>query len=414
MLLAWPYAHVLSDPAILSSPKHLAGVALANSVVIVSAYVAVAALVWAAADAALGQPRDLAAFDATISGDRVWRVAHLSDIHLVGERYGFRIESGRSGPRGNGRFEAVLQKLDEVDAEAPLDAILITGDMTDAGRSTEWAEFFDALARHPGLADRILILPGNHDLNIVDRANPARLDLPTSPNKRLRVFRVLSAMVATQGERVQVIDRPAGTLGKSLAAEVAPHAEAMARFADAARPRVMRDLSNMWARIFPMILPPARDDGIGIILLNSNADTHFSFTNALGMISNEQVRGIDIACRQFPCAGWVVALHHHPVEYPRAAKSLSERIGTALVNGNWFVQRLRSLRGRVVLMHGHRHIDWVGECAGLRIVSAPSPVMDATDDMRTCFYVQQLAVGVGGQLRLLQPDRISIAGHVDG
>ena len=46
LLLAWPSAHVLSDIAILSSPRRLAGVALANSVVIVSAYVAVAALVW--------------------------------------------------------------------------------------------------------------------------------------------------------------------------------------------------------------------------------------------------------------------------------------------------------------------------------------------------------------------------------
>ena len=34
----------------------------------------------------------------------IWRVAHLSDLHTVGERYGFRIECGRSGPRGNGRL----------------------------------------------------------------------------------------------------------------------------------------------------------------------------------------------------------------------------------------------------------------------------------------------------------------------
>ena len=53
---------------------------------------------------------------------------------------------------------------------------------TDAGRSAEWAEFLDAIAPHPELAESMLILPGNHDLNIVDRANPARLDLPTSPN----------------------------------------------------------------------------------------------------------------------------------------------------------------------------------------------------------------------------------------
>ena len=67
----------------------------------------------------------------------------------------------------------------------PLDHVLISGDMTDAGRASEWAEFLDAMARHPELAARTIMLPGNHDVNIVDRANPARLDLPFSPGKRL-------------------------------------------------------------------------------------------------------------------------------------------------------------------------------------------------------------------------------------
>jgi hypothetical protein len=138
---------------------------------------------------------------------------------------------------------------------------------------------------------------------------------------------------------------------------------------------------QLWTRAFPLVLPPDRDDGLGIILLNSNAETHFSFINALGMISSEQARGIEIASAQYPHARWVIALHHHLVEYPRAAKALSERIGTALINGNWFVRRLQSLAGRAVLMHGHRHVDWGGECAGLAIVSAPSPVMEATDDL---------------------------------
>ena len=34
--------------------------------------------------------------------------------------------------------------------------------------------------------------------------------------------------------------------------------------------------------MFPMVKPPNTEDGLGIIILNSNAETHFSFTNALG------------------------------------------------------------------------------------------------------------------------------------
>ena len=161
-----------------------------------------------------------------------------------------------------------------------------------------------------------------------------------------------------------------------------------------------------------MVLPPDRDDGLGIILLNSNADTHFSFTNALGMISVEQVRGIEIAAAQYPQACWILALHHHVIEYPKVAKVLSERIGTALVNGNWFARRLQALGGRAVLMHGHRHTDWIGKCGGLFVVSGPSPVMEAADDASTYFYIHTLAL-TDGQFGLLAPERVVVPGLPD-
>ena len=98
------------------------------------------------------------------------------------------------------------------------------------------------------------------------------------------------------------------------------------------------------------------------------------------------------------------------MEYPWAAKQLSMRIGTALINGNWFVRSLKSLTGRAVLMHGHRHVDWIGECAELPIISAPSPVMEVTDDKDTAFYIHTLAIGADGRLRLLAPERIDVPG----
>ena len=47
-----------------------------------------------------------------------------------------------------------------------------------------------------------------------------------------------------------------------------------------------------------MVLAPERDDGLGILLLELNADTHFSFTNALGLITTDQVRALESACAQ--------------------------------------------------------------------------------------------------------------------
>jgi hypothetical protein len=408
---AWPRSDLLYGLAGVGSLESFVGVALANSVVLVAGYLAIAALAWGIADAAMPQPRDLDAFDAQPDAGRSWRVAHLSDVHVVGERYGFRLECGRSGPRGNARLRRLLAQLDRLDADAPLDAILVTGDMTDAGRSSEWAEFLDAVAVHPRLAARMLMIPGNHDLNIVDRSNPARLDLPLSPYKRLRKLRALSAIDALQGERVFVIDHARRRLGTTLAATIAPHRDAIARFADLGRPRISPELARLWTAVFPMVLPPDSEDGLGIILLDSNAETHFSFTNALGMISADQARGLEIARALYPRAAWIIALHHHVAEYPGPAKKLSVRIGTALINGNWFVRRLKPLAGRAVLMHGHRHIDWIGECGSLPIISAPSPVMEATDEAATCFYIHTLARGADGRLRLLRPQRITVAGE---
>lgn len=411
--LAWPATRWSGEIADLANPLRLVVPALANTVAVMSGYLAVASLVWGLADGLMDQPRDLGPFDEAPPSVRRWRVVHLSDIHVVGERYGFRIESGRAGPRGNERLAQVLERLDEIHAQEPLDFVLITGDMTDAGRSAEWAEFLDAMARHPALAERSFILPGNHDVNIVDRANPARLELPTSPGKRLRQMRTLSAMAAIQGDRVRVFDQDRTGLGSTLSEALEPHRKTIAAFADAGTLRLSDGLANIWADIFPMVLPPAAEDGLGLVLLNSNAETNFSFTNALGLVSEEDMRAMLAILRQYPKARWVIALHHHPVEYPKPAKAFSERIGTALINGSRFVRQLKPMSHRLVAMHGHRHIDWIGRCGPLKIISAPSPVMEATDEEATSFYIHTLAAAADGGLALLEPQRIDVAPRHD-
>jgi predicted MPP superfamily phosphohydrolase len=407
-ILVWPGSRWMGTMGDLVAPHRLVVPTLANAVVLMSGYLAMAALVWGFADAVMEQPFDLVAFDAAPPGCRTWRVVHLSDLHVVGERYGFRIESGRGGPRGNERFDRVMARLAAIHAAHPLDLVLVSGDMTDAGRATEWAEFLDTLARHPALAARMIALPGNHDVNIVDRANPARLDLPFSPGKRLRQMRTLSAIAAVQGDRVHVVDgaeQRASTLNEALA----PHRLRIAAFAEKGGLRRAAGLGRVFDDQFPMILPPETEDGLGVAILNSNAETHFSFTNALGLVSVGQAHRLATAFNGFPKAIWVVALHHHLLEYPMPV-AFSERVGTALVNGSWFVRKLRPFAARIVVMHGHRHIDWTGACGALKIVSAPSPVMGATDDAPTHFHIHTLAAGLDGRLYLLPSECIEIAG----
>jgi Calcineurin-like phosphoesterase len=402
--LAWPFTQWAAVLHELPVAHVLVKATLANATVLVCCYLAAASLAWGIADARMDQPVHLDAFDTCASTSRIWRVAHLSDLHVVGERYGFRIESGRAGPRGNERLGSALARLAAIHAADPLDHVLITGDMTDAGRASEWAEFLDALLAYPELAARTIMLPGNHDLNIVDRSNPARLDLPLSPGKRLRQMRTLSAIAAVQGGRARPADA-SGNITATLRETLAPHQAQIAAFAEHGGLRRAVALREIFDAQFPMILPPDGEDGLGIAILDSNAAAHFSFTNALGFISLEQARRFEAAISRFPAAAWIIALHHHLVEYPMPVKAFSERVGTALINGSWFVRSLERFADRAILMHGHRHIDWIGACGALKIVSAPSPVMN-TDSY---FYIHRLMRGPDGGLCLVEPERVETA-----
>jgi 3',5'-cyclic AMP phosphodiesterase CpdA len=408
---AWPHTRWTATVGDLVAPITLVLPSLANAVFLVSAAMAGASILWGLADAAMDQPRDLERFDAMRQDVPTWRVAHLSDVHVVGERHGLRIESGRSGPSGNRRFERVLARLAEIHAVDPLDLVVVTGDMTDAGRNAEWVEFQDLLSRYPTLRSIMLLLPGNHDVNIVDRANPARLDLPTSPFKRLRQMRTLAAMAHVQGNRTQVMSAHRDALGVTLGDALVHDAELIRQFADTGRPGLLARLERLWADCFPMVVPPAAADGLGVILLNSNADTHFSFTNALGLVAAEQIEAAEAILAAYPRARFVVALHHHLVEYPRPAKALSERIGTALINGTWVVRKLKAHGDRIVVLHGHRHIDWIGACGPLRIISAPSPVMGGTDDRPTRFHIHRFQPAAAGRLAVLPPQTEVVSGE---
>jgi hypothetical protein len=417
VVLVWPSSRWIGTVSDVAALHHLIVPTLANAVVLVSAYLAITALLWGFADATMDQPLDLAAFDVAASAAsprRSFRVAHLSDLHVVGERYGFRIESGRGGPRGNDRLFRALARLASIHATEPVDLVLVSGDMTDAGLATEWAEFLDAIANYPELVARMIVLPGNHDLNIVDRTNPARLDLPFSPGKRLRQMRTLSAMAAVQGDRVRVPqDQSKGQAkvqGKSwptLNEALKPYSPQITEFAQQGGLRRSIDLERVFHDQFPMIVPPQEADGLGVAILNSNAESHFSFTNALGFIPVEQARRLFKAVAEFPNAKWIIALHHHLMEYPMPV-GFSERVGTALINGSWFVRHLKPIAARTIVMHGHRHIDWIGSCGPLKIVSAPSPVMGSTDDASTHFHIHTLVGGPDG-IRLLSPERVEIA-----
>ncbi len=180
--------------------------------------------------------------------------------------------------------------------DRPIDLVLVSGDMTDAGTSAEWAEFLDILEPFPSSRRARSMLPGNHDVNIVDRANPARLDLPFSPMKALRRMRALSAIAAFQGGRVRTTCAAASRYARQGARAAAAGDRGVRRPAAGTACRSV--CRRLWNETFPIILPPESENGLGVAILDSNADTHFSFTNALGMIPADQARRVDGGARR--------------------------------------------------------------------------------------------------------------------
>ena len=380
----------------------IAKAGLWNAVVILSCSTAIVGLQWLWREIRASEPirewTGRADRDATCV-----RVAHLSDLHIVGGRYAFRMESGTRGPRGNGRVQRALESVAELHASSPIECVLVSGDITDAGTRAEWIEFERLLADCRELRARMLFVPGNHDVNVVDPTNPGRLDLPGSMGQALRRLRVVLALDEFQGSTVHVVDRASGAPGPTLREylRASSRQEALRELADSGTRRSRRAMGRVWEAVFPLVVPPRDDGGYGILLLDSNARRHLSLTNAMGIVGRSQLKAMRAVLRSSPERSWLVVLHHHVVEYPLPSIGLTERIGLSLANASELLDVVSAHPSPVVLLHGHRHRDWIGASKNMTLCSAPSVTLGSynLDRSHGYFHVYEMQCA-DGQLSL--------------
>ena len=407
-----------ADPALVErrggvQARALAMVGLTNAAVVLGVSTVVASVYWFWHEITSSHPVLDWAPGPAVAAEPPVRVAHLSDLHVVGERYGYRMESGTDGPRGNGRIRRALHKLAAIHAATPLDRVLITGDITDAGTRAEWAEFIDLLRPFPGLRARMLFVPGNHDVNVVDRTNTGRLDVPWSMGQALRKLRVVLALDEIQGDCVHVVDRTSGAVGSSLRDYLwtGERPALLRALAERGAWRGRWEMDRVWEEMFPLVVPPGDHGSYGVILLDSNAQRHFSLTNAIGVVGRAQLRALRSVLRTCPDRAWLILLHHHIVEYPIRWIGLDERIGVALVNAPDVMKVIASHPSPVVVLHGHRHRDWIGSRADVVVCSAPSVALGSKsgDRSRGSFHVYELAPHAGGGLGLIASRHVTVA-----
>ncbi|HEY8548384.1 MAG TPA: metallophosphoesterase [Vicinamibacterales bacterium] len=394
------------------SPSSLTGATVSNAIVVLGVSMAAASLLWFWLEITVSSPVANWRPDGKASGDATVRIAHLSDLHLVGERYGYRMEAGTHGPGGNGRVADALCRLEALQVNTPFARIVVTGDVTDAGTRAEWLEFLALVHRSPTLRDRLLFIPGNHDVNIIDRANPGRFDLPWSTTGALRKLRVILALDAVQGDRVHLVDGRTGRLGPTLAEylRTGERGALLAGLAERGTWRGRWETVKVWDEIFPLVAPPA-EEGCGVILLDSNARRHFSLTNAIGVIGRAQLRALASLLRAYRGADWIVAVHHHLVEYPVQGLGLDERIGVVLVNAPDVLRVIARHERPILVLHGHRHREWIGTRGKTVLCSAPSVTLGdkGTDDERCSFSLYDLALTGAEGMRLTAVQRVTVA-----
>ncbi len=93
-----------------------------------------------------------------------------------------------------------------------------------------------------------------------------------------------------------------------------------------------------------------------------------------------------------------------------ASVSLRDRIGLALVNASDFLAAIRPFARQVVVLHGHRHIDWIGRYGDTVLCSAPSAALGSQTEAerRGSFRLYGFGFDDDGGIVLLSSERVDI------
>ena len=304
------------------------------------------------------------------------RILHLSDLHFVEDDHSPRIESGNAGPIGNGQL---MRNFDRLRGELiSADIVVISGDVTDSGTRAQWSAFTEAVDGYPGLAEKVLLVPGNHDLNYVGS-----------------ILRTDTADFYWRSLRNAHFDEVARGLA---GAPVCDPPERISRI----------DVDDL----FPSVRLEKSVEGatVAIVAINTVSPSITFGGNAVGRFLTGQTTAV-VRRLQHERHPVVVVGHHHPLPFFDAAtaprsflgriRSVLQGAGMESVDGFRFLEELQAAVNQPILyLHGHKHIyrSHVDSVSGNRVCGAPSLLFgDESTGDSSCLAVRHMVTVENGR-----------------
>lgn len=303
------------------------------------------------------------------------RVAHWSDLHLTAGPTVTRVEDG--SPGGNVALERLLAKFGPELASSKTDVVLVTGDVTDTGLAQEWHAFIDLVtAADPSLLDKLVVIPGNHDLNITSGEDFFySVETEDLIGRNLRLIHLMSVLDAIQGSRAKVLF---GGKLVTLREYIKINNEVLHAYLRNPHNREVRTPEQVWRRMFPLVFE-FDNHNVALMAFDSSSRSSYWITNAFGYVPRAALERAHIIRSEFYQSDeWahIYALHHHVV-MPKVDVDVVEKLKAR----GMVIENARDLHvflsdgPPTVVFHGHRHIERAVIAGDISIVSARSTTL---------------------------------------
>jgi 3',5'-cyclic AMP phosphodiesterase CpdA len=329
----------------------------------------------------------------------VLHIAHLSDLHLTND---VTVEADLPRSQVQEVCSSSLQW-----SMGRVDALFLTGDITDQGRPGEWDQFLDVISSLGLSLDsgRILLVPGNHDLSLVTSHEPGSSLSELAYDRHAYTFitKILMRcpqewMMMTETGRISVRSHlesvkdyldcygeyppfkrstPAG--GGAVVDIWFP--KELLKSASLYKGRLWPSYGYLMCHDFlrmayPMVM--LDDDNYLIIGLNSCEESPGTLLNSgFGRLGRKQIRRFEALVKDAGARCVVVLLHHHvgfPPQILTAMKAKHRRVeirALALRDAYKFARILTNL-DKCVIFHGHKHIGYRAKLGNATVISGPS------------------------------------------